>query len=149
MSKCPKCGQEVTAGNSVCIHCGAKLGNIPAHIQSPKNISIITDDDTVTSKITDTGDRPVAGIISLLSSIIALIAMSVFLSLGMHHAGDEGWGASTIAVLFVIMAFATTGIMSGLIGLNHPRKTTSIIGLVLACTFVAILGYIITTSLKG
>ena len=68
--------------------------------------------------------------------------------MGMHHAGDEGWAASTIAILFVIMAFAITGIMSGLIGLNHPKKIPSIIGLVLGSIFVVILGFIIASSVK-
>ena len=148
MPRCPKCGQEVMEGKTVCNNCGEKLGNIPANIQKQKNISIITDDDTVTSKTTDVGDRPVGGLISLVTSIISLIAIGIFLSLGMHHAGDEGWAASTIAILFVIMAFAITGIMSGLIGLNHPKKIPSIIGLVLGSIFVVILGFLIASSMK-
>ena len=84
----------------------------------------------------------------MVTSVVSLIAIGIFLSMGMHHAGDEGWAVSTIAVLFVIMAFAITGIMSGLIGLNHPKKIPSIIGLVLGSIFVVILGFIIASSVK-
>jgi len=148
MPRCPKCGQEVMGGKTVCNYCGEKLGNIPDNIQKQRNISIITDDDTVTSQTTVTGDRPIGGLISLVTSVVSLIAIGIFLSMGMHHAGDEGWAVSTIAVLFVIMAFAITGIMSGLIGLNHPKKIPSIIGLVLGSIFVVILGFIIASSMK-
>jgi hypothetical protein len=148
MSKCSKCGLEVAVGKTVCDNCGEKIDNVQMRPQPQRTISVITDDDLSTSKATDLGERPVGGIISSVTSTIGLILIVIFVSLGMHHTGEEGWQTSTILFMFISMACAIAGIMSGVIGLNHPKKLLSIIGLVFGGLFVAILGYIIASSMK-
>ena len=148
MPKCPKCGLEVAVGKAVCDNCGEKIGNVQVKPQTQRTISVITDDDISSSKSADVSERPIGGIISSVTSTIGLILILIFVSLGMHHTGEEGWQTSTILFMFISMACAIAGIMSGLIGLNHPKKLPSIIGLVFGGIFVAILGYIIASSIK-
>ncbi|MGB5219364.1 MAG: hypothetical protein WBN66_13825 [Smithella sp.] len=148
MPKCPQCGLEVAVGKAVCDNCGEKIGNVQAKPQTQRTISVITDDDLSTSKSADVSDRPIGGIISAVTSTIGLILIVIFISLGMHHTGEEGWQTSTILFMFISMACAITGIMSGVLGLNHPKKLLSIIGLVFGGIFVAILGYVIASSIK-
>ncbi|GEM_PF-1506451 len=150
MPKCPKCGLDVPAGKTVCDNCGETISLAQAKPKTQRTISVITDDDIMasTSSSSEVGDRPVGGIISAVSSMIGLILISIFIALGMHRIGDEGWQTSTIIFIFISMACAIAGIMSGVIGLNHPKKLPSIIGLVFGSIFVIILGYVIVSSIK-
>jgi len=108
----------------------------------------MSDNYIIESGTTKGSNRPVGGLISLSAAVFSLIGIGIFLFMGLHQSGTEDWAGSTIAILFMIMVLAIIGIMSGLIGLNHPKKLPSIIGLTLGGVFTVILGFIIAFSLQ-
>jgi len=141
MPYCPKCGGEIVGDDSPCSYCGQKVGNVQASIQKPIVISEITD-----SEMTDSDKHPISGYISIVLTGIGLIMIIIFVSLGMNQTGDAGWSMFAIGFLFLSMTLATVGMFSGFIGLNHPKKTLSWIGLTIAGIFVTILAVIIIKS---
>jgi hypothetical protein len=141
MPYCPKCGAEVAGDGSSCGYCGEKVGNVQTGIQNTNFVSEITDDVTYKDKY------PMGGFISVVMSVISLIMISTLVSFGMNQAGESGWSSFAIGILFFCMMIATVGIFSGLIGLNHPRKILSVIGLFLSGIFVVVLAVIIASSL--
>jgi hypothetical protein len=145
MPYCPKCGAEVVGDGSPCGYCGKKIGDIQTNNQDSSVLSEITDTDILDDK--EKKDKyPIGGYISVVTSVIGLIMIIAFKSLGMIKSGVSEWSTSAIVLLFVSMAFASTGIMSGVVGLNHPKKLLSWIGFLLSLIFVGILASIIISQ---
>ncbi|HRS96719.1 MAG TPA: hypothetical protein P5040_00950 [Smithella sp.] len=139
MPYCPKCGAEVVGDGSPCGFCGEKVFAKDAHLQNAREIT----DRDISDDALKTGGRPLAGIISVCSSIIGLIMLIALKLGGVIKTGIADWSTSSVVLLFVSMAFATTGIMAGVIGLNHPKKLLSWLGFALSAIFIAILATVI------
>jgi drug/metabolite transporter (DMT)-like permease len=139
MPYCPKCGAEVVGDGTPCSFCGEQVYAKDAHL---KNAREITDRD-ISDDTLKIGDRPLAGIISVSASVIGLIMLIALKLAGVVKTGIADWSTSSVVLLFVSMAFATTGIMAGVVGLNHPKKLLSWIGFALSALFIGILATVI------
>lgn len=139
MPYCPKCGAEVVGDGTPCDFCGETVFAKDVHLKTAKEIT----DRDISDDALKTGNRPLAGIISVGASAVGLVMLIALRLAGVIQTGMADWTTSSIALLFLSMAFATTGIMAGVIGLNQEKKTLSWVGFALAAVFIGILATVI------
>ena len=100
--------------------------------------------------ITTSGENkhPVSGYVSVVLTIIALIMLIIIRPMGISSKDETGLSVVFVGYLFVSMAIAIVGGFFGFLGLSEEdtKRTFPIIGLVLTGIFVAILAYIIVSS---
>jgi hypothetical protein len=140
MPYCPKCGGEVIGDGTPCSYCGEKvlLSNGLIHPSSRE----MNESGTISDK-EGQGRYSVAGCISVVASSFGLIMLIILKLIGVIQTGTADWSTSAVLLLFISMAFTITGIMSGLMGLNHPQKLLSWIGLLIAVVFVGFLASVV------
>jgi hypothetical protein len=107
----------------------------------------MSDEDDITTSGED--KHPVSGYVSVVLTIIALIMLMVIRPMGISAKDETGLSIVFVGYLFVSMAIAIVGGFFGFLGLSeeNTKRTFPIIGLVLTAIFVAILAYIIVSSL--
>ena len=107
----------------------------------------MSDEDDITTSGED--KHPVSGYVSVVLTIIALIMLMVIRPIGISAKDETGLSVVFVGYLFVSMAIAIVGGFFGFLGLSedNTKRTFPIIGLALTAIFVALLAYIIVSSL--
>ena len=105
------------------------------------------EDDILT---TDDNKSSVIGYISIVLTIIGLAMLLLIKTLGITSTDETGWSIEFVLYLFVSMTFAIIGGFLGFMGLSeeNTKKIYPIIGLIIAGIYVALLGYVIATSIS-
>ena len=100
----------------------------------------MSDEDDITESGED--KHPVSGYVSV------LIMLMVIRPMGIAAKDETGLSIVFVGYLFISMAIAIVGGFFGFLGLSeeNAKKTFPIIGLILSGIFVAILAYIIVSS---
>jgi hypothetical protein len=99
---------------------------------------------------TDEKKHTMSGIISIVMTVIGLIMLIVFKTMGISSTDETGFSITFVVYLFISMAFAIVGGFFGAMGIteDNAKKTLPIIGLTLAGIFTVLLTIIIVTSVS-
>jgi hypothetical protein len=104
------------------------------------------DEQTAASTSPRVNDKhPISGIISVVFSSISLLMLMVSVPMGQASAARGGF-STFVGFLLLSITFAIIGIISGLMGLRHPRKILSSLGLLFGGLFVVILAVILIST---